>query len=199
MNARSPFATAALQLVRDDQTPSPNVKLKCRVCRSMLRSEEGDDLVIQVCAFCESTPDGKRLRAPSATAKGPTTSPAAQATREFTPAEKSMIQKMHRFTSASELLGILNERLSFDLGSAAVPYRLEQVNREINELAVPAPVSGRDWVGMRKLINQARRDGVLPLINEQVINDFAVVFSLNTRQVLALKDVLLQQNEEEES
>ena len=80
-----------------------------------------------------------------------------------------------------------------------MPYRLEQVSREISQLTVPAPVSGRDWVGMRTLISQARRDGVLPLINEQVINDFAVVFSLHTRQVLALKDVLLQQNEEEES
>jgi hypothetical protein len=106
---------------------------------------------------------------------------------------------MHRFTSASELLGILNERLSFDLGASAVPYRLEQVSREISQLTVSVPVSGRDWVGMRKLINQARRDGLLPLINEQVINDFAVVFSLNTRQVLALKDVLLQQSEEDES
>jgi hypothetical protein len=50
---------------------------------------------------------------------------------------------------------------------------------------------------MRKLINQARRDGVLGQVNEQVINDFAVVFSLNTRQVLALKDVLLDQGEED--
>lgn len=119
--------------------------------------------------------------------------------RQFTPAEKSLIQRMHRFTSASELLGILNERMSFDLGAAAVPYRLEQVSHEISQLTHPAPVSGKDWVGMRKLINQARKDGVMPLINEQVINDFAVVFSLNTRQVLALKDVLLEQNEEDES
>lgn len=198
MNARSPFEIAAMQLVKEDPPPSHGAKLKCRVCRSMLRAEEGDDLVVQVCAFCAATPEGRRLHK-VAESTGVAAGAGGQTAREFTPAEKSLIQRMHRFTSASELLGILNERLSFDLGAAAVPYRLEQVSREISQLTVPAPVSGRDWVGMRKLISQARRDGVLPLINEQVINDFAVVFSLNTRQVLALKDVLLQQNEEEES
>lgn len=195
MNARTPFEIAAMQLVKADPPPNHGAKLKCRVCRSMLRDEEGDDLVVQVCAFCAATPEGKRLQKVADT----TGLAGAKATREFTPAEKSLIQRMHRFTSASELLSILNERLSFDLGEAAVPYRLEQVSREISQLTVPAPVSGRDWVGMRKLINQARKDGVMPLINEQVINDFAVVFSLNTRQVLALKDVLLEQNEEDES
>lgn len=194
MNAKSPFETAALQLVKDAPAQAPSVRLKCRVCRSMLRSEEGDDLVIQVCSFCATTPDGRRLRK-----IGATDGQAVPASREFSAAEKSLIQRMHRFTSASELLGVLNERLSFDRGDSAVPYRLEEVTREINQITTPAPVSGRDWVGMRKLINQARRDGVLPLINEQVINDFAVVFSLNTRQVLGLKDVLLNPNEEDES
>jgi hypothetical protein len=162
----------------------------------MLRKEEGDDLVVQVCSFCAATSDGRRLQKAPVT-NGSTEFPAAKSEREFTAAEKSLIQRMHRFTSATELLGILNERLSFDQGRTAVPYSLEQLSREISRLTVPAPVNVRDWVGMRKLINQARRDGVLGQVNEQVINDFAVVFSLNTRQVLALKDVLLDQGEED--
>ena len=195
MNARSPFETAAAQLVKGGPPPGHGPKPKCRLCQSMLRAEEGDDLVVQVCSFCAATPNGRRLQKNSVIS-GNAALPAAQSDREFTDAEKSLIQRMHKFTSASELLGILNERLSFDQGATDVHYSLEQLSAEISRLTVPAPVNVRDWVGMRKLINQARRDGVLGQINEQVINDFAVVFSLNTRQVLALKDVLLDQDEE---
>ena len=37
-----------------------------------------------------------------------------------------------------------------------------------------------------------RRAGTLDRINEQVINDFAVVFSLSPKHLMRLKDILLQ-------
>ena len=49
---------------------------------------------------------------------------------------------------------------------------------------------------VRKLLAQARRAGVLDQINEQVINDFAVVFQLNAKQVVELKDIVLGAKED---
>ena len=42
-----------------------------------------------------------------------------------------------------------------------------------------------------RLLAQARQSGVLQGINEQVIDDFAVVFQLNPKQVVQLKEILL--------
>lgn len=116
--------------------------------------------------------------------------------REITPAEKSLISKMHTYVPAAQLLDILNERLRFDLGDTAIPYTLDQLKAEIDATAVTVDDGPSDWAGMRKLLNKARRAGVLDSVNEQVINDFAVVFSLNTKQVLSLKDVLLNSAED---
>lgn len=116
--------------------------------------------------------------------------------RPFTAAEKGLIQKVHGFMPAQQLLNILNERLVCDLGQDAVYYSMEQLYAEIGDTASGAPASGHDWPSMRKLIAKAGRAGVLDSINEQVINDFAVVFSLNQKQVLVLKDIILQAKEE---
>ena len=43
---------------------------------------------------------------------------------------------------------------------------------------------------------QAKRAGTLDRINEQVINDFAVVFSLSPKHLMRLKDILLQPEED---
>ena len=43
---------------------------------------------------------------------------------------------------------------------------------------------------------RARRNGTLAQITEPLINDFAVVFSLSPRQLMRLKDILLQQPED---
>lgn len=48
-----------------------------------------------------------------------------------------------------------------------------------------------DWGTLRQVLAKARREGVLDLIDESVINDFAVVYSLNQKQVMHLKDILL--------
>lgn len=116
--------------------------------------------------------------------------------RPFTAAEKGLIQKVHGFMPAQQLLNILNERLVCDLGADAVPYSMEQLHAEIGDATGGVPATGHDWPSLRKLIAKAERDGVLDAINEQVINDFAVVFSLNQKQVLVLKDIVLQAKEE---
>lgn len=116
--------------------------------------------------------------------------------RPFTAAEKGLIKKVHGFMTAQQLLDILNERLVCDLGPDAVPYSMEQLFAETGDTTGGAPASGHDWPSLRKLIARAERNGVLDAIDEQVINDFAVVFSLNQKQVLVLKDIILQAKEE---
>lgn len=111
--------------------------------------------------------------------------------RPFTPAEKALIQKVHGFMPAQQLLGILNERLVCDLGDRAVPYTMEQLYAEIGDVAA-APAGGHDWASLRKLLANARRKGLLGSIGAQAIDDFAVVFSLSAGQVVRLKDVVLQ-------
>lgn len=117
--------------------------------------------------------------------------------RPFTVAEKGLIRKVHGFMPAQQLLDILNERLVCDLGEDAVLYSMEHLHTEIGDATGGIPVAGHDWPSLRKLIAKAERDGVLDAINEQVINDFAVVFSLNQKQVLVLKDIILQAKEDE--
>lgn len=116
--------------------------------------------------------------------------------RQFTVAEKGLIKKVHGFMPAQQLLDILNERLVCDIGPDAVLYSMEQLHAEIGDTTAAAPTGGYDWPSLRKLIAKAERDGVIDAINEQVINDFAVVFSLNQKQVLTLKDIILQAKED---
>lgn len=123
-------------------------------------------------------------------------SPAATGTpREFTASDRALIRKLHGYMSAAQLLGILNERLAADLGEATAAYTLDQLRSEIAALSRQEP-AGADWASLRRLLAVARRDGVLGQVDEQVIDDFAVVFSLNPKQVLALKDILLAKEED---
>jgi len=115
--------------------------------------------------------------------------------RQFTAAEKGLIRKVNGFMPAQQLLDILNERLVCDLGPAAVPYSMGQLYAEIGDVAAGAPAGGHDWPSLRKLIAKSERSGVLDAIDERVINDFAVVFSLNQKQVLVMKDIVLQAKE----
>ena len=185
---------------------------KCRVCVCTLAEEEGDDLVNGVCLSCKERPEARRLgiaalaspvhsitpySLPSAKTK---LLPAAakpgflgnrfSSAREFTVAEKALIRKMHGYVPAPQLLALLNERLVCDLGEDAMPYTMEQLHDQIGE-GTEAPAGTNDWANLRKLLAKASRSGVLASITEQTINDFAVVFSLNARQVLHLKDVVL--------
>lgn len=114
--------------------------------------------------------------------------------RSFTVAEKALIRKVHGYMPAQQLLELLNERLAADLGPDETPHSMEQLYAEIGE-ADAAPAGGHDWSSLRKLVAKARRDGVLRAVSRQLIDDFAVVFSLSPAQVLRLHDVLLRAQE----
>jgi hypothetical protein len=118
--------------------------------------------------------------------------------RTFSDGEKSMIRKLHGYMPAAQLLGVLNDRLVSDQGPRALKYTIEQLHEEIARLSGPTPAATNDFASLRKLLNKAKRDGVLSAINTQVIDDFAVVFSLNERQVMVLKDILLQHEDDDE-
>lgn len=116
--------------------------------------------------------------------------------RAFTPAEKSLIGKVHGYMPTAQLLAILNERLACDLGPDEPQHTMEQLYAEIG---TEVPEGGHDWSSLRKLVANARRAGTLAAITPQVIDDFAVVFSLSSGQVLRLHDVLIHAKEGEDS
>lgn len=116
--------------------------------------------------------------------------------REFTVSDRALIAKLHNVIEPGRLLSLLNDRLCFDLGPGAAPYLMEQLRVEIDRLAAAKASGGLSWTNMRKLLSQAEEDGVLQQIDEQVIKDFAVIFSLNERQLMKLKDILLPIDDE---
>lgn len=170
-------------------TPSPAADGKCRLCRCKLNVDEGDDLDLHVCRSCKGRPEARRLGLGVVSGR---TRPGAKSAREFTAAERDLIRKLHGFMLPPLLLNLLNERLRADLGPDALPYTMDQLYAEIGDAPTPAAGGGHDWPGLRKLLAAAERAGTLAAVNEQVIDDFAVVFSLNQKQVLVLKDILLQ-------
>lgn len=118
--------------------------------------------------------------------------------RPFNAGEKALIRRVHGYMPAQQLLELLNERLAADLGPDEQQHTMEQLYAEIGEADADAPAGGHDWSSLRKLLAKARRDGVLERVTRQVIDDFAVVFSLSPAQVLRLQDVLLRAREEDQ-
>jgi hypothetical protein len=181
-----------------NQLEADQVEGKCRICRCHLNASEDDDMTNLVCSSCKTRPEARRLgihlfqASTSSEKKTGVISPLKSA-REFTAAEKGLIRKVHGYMPAQQLLAILNERLACDLGPDAVHYSMEQLHAEIGS---GVPVNGHDWASLRKLLANAERAGILGAIDEQVINDFAVVYSLNQKQVLVLKDIILQARED---
>lgn len=120
----------------------------------------------------------------------------AEGPSPFTEADLSMIKKVGRFMQPDTLLDILNERLIADQGRRVPRHTIEQLKQALQQAHGEALASGgaRDWLSLRRLLAQARQSGVLQAINEQVIDDFAVVFQLNPKQVVQLKEILLSQD-----
>ena len=156
---------------------------RCGLCGCNLDSDADADRTLPACGSCKSRPEAQRLRNP-------------QPARSFTDAERSLIRKIHGYLPPLQLLSILNDRLRSDLGPEAQPYTIEQLHTEIAAMPGTRAVGNNGWAGLRKLLSQARRGGVLDRIDEQVINDFAIVFSLSPKQLMRLKDILLQADEE---
>jgi len=201
--ASSPFDPVRVPwLQADAQRESVQPSIRCRLCTCILGAEDDDDESLALCAACKRRPEARRLGLPQlrdvppsrATSGLPVPSvgsgPLTPA-REFTEAERALIRKVHGFMPAQQLLALLNERLACDLGPDATPYSMDQLHAQIGSFAAPVPSGGHGWAAQRKLIAQARKAGVLDAVTEQVIDDFAVVFSLNPKQVLYLRDTLL--------
>ncbi|MHB8564154.1 MAG: hypothetical protein ACYDDA_09480 [Acidiferrobacteraceae bacterium] len=176
-----------------------NVATKCRLCACHLDADDDDDFVSGICSACKDRPEtrriGIRMRGLEAVK---TFATHATSAREITPAERALIRKIHGYMPAEQLLAILNERLACDLGPDALPYTMEQLYAAIGDTADVVPAGGHDWASLRKLLAKARRTGALDGINEQVINDFAVVFSLSMKQAMSLRDILLLANQEDD-
>lgn len=169
---------------------------RCRLCTCLLGAEDDDDSALELCGACKRRPEARRLGLPVPPAQQRAAQAAPRPARDFTEAERALIRKIHGFMPAQQLLALLNERLACDLGPDASPYSMEQLHTAIGGLAAPAPAGGHGWAAQRKLIAQARRACLLDAITEQLIDDFAVVFSLNPKQVLVLRDTLLQPKED---
>ncbi len=119
---------------------------------------------------------------------------AAATPRPFTVAEKSLIEKAHGYMPAHKLLEVLNERLVADQGPDAVLHTMEQLYTEIGTKSTPAKSpDAQDWGALRKLVATAQEQGTLQRVTAQLIDDFAVVFSLTSAQALKLADVLLSE------
>lgn len=197
--APGPSPGPGVQAVQSDAPPST----RCRLCTCILGAEDDDDTSLALCGACKRRPEARRLGlarsaipAPAAAAARAAQPPSASA-REFTEAERALIRKVHGFMPAQQLLALLNERLACDLGPDAAPYSMEQLHAQIGTFTAAVPAGGHGWAAQRKLIAQARRSGLLAAVGEQLIDDFAVVFSLNPKQVLYLRDTLLQPEDEQ--
>jgi hypothetical protein len=177
-------------------TSSAQLRSKCRFCTGVLDPGQQDDMNNKICSSCSKQPEGKRfmaLASKSAPAAGGISKPKI-ISREFTIADRAMIKKLHGFMPAQQLLDLLNERLAADLGEDVLLYTMQQLYAEIGEKS--AAPAATDWPSLRKLLAGAKKAGTLQLVNEQLIDDFAVVFSLNARQALSLKDILLAEGRE---
>ena len=152
---------------------------RCRLCGCRIDGDLDADRTVPACGSCKARPDAREGRKP-------------RAARAFTEADRSLIRKIHGYLPHAQLLGILNDRLRSDLGPDTAPYGMEQLHAEIAALPGSKPAGDHGWAGLRKLLAQAKRAGTLDRIDEQVINDFAVVFSLSPKHLMRLKDILLQ-------
>lgn len=155
---------------------TPVAWTRCRGCGCALKPDRGDDLVTGRCQSCGQRPETAKLAA------------AKPAARAFTDADRSLIRAMHGYLPPAELLRILNERMTADLGPGAPLYTLEGLHRAIGELG--GAVRADDWSELRRLLAQARKSGVLEVVTPTVAEAFAVLFKLSTAQGTHLKDVL---------
>jgi len=156
---------------------------QCRLCGCDIDGDPEADRTIPACGTCKVRPDARKP-------------PIQTQARAFTEADKSLIRKIHGYLPPMQLLGILNDRLRSDLGPESQPYTADQLYAEIAAMPGSTLSGDHGWAGLRKLLAQARRAGTLDQINEQIINDFAVVFSLSPKHLMRLKDILLHPAED---
>jgi hypothetical protein len=173
----------------------------CRLIAGTAAHPTGDDTARGLCRDCVTRPEAARfgVRAPgpqpSAPARPAAAPPAAAGPagpRGFNPADRALIRHLRQLPAA-ELLDILNARASAE--PKHVPFTMAQLAEEVAKVT---EVSARDgeWASLRKLLARARTSGVLATITAQVVDDFAVVFSLSPAQHMHLRDVIKNAQED---
>ncbi len=119
-----------------------------------------------------------------------------RATPRFKPADQSLICHVHAYMPRAKLLTLLNARLLADHGGTVARYTPEELDAEIRRQSPSSGAAPRpdDWAGLRQMLDQARREGVLDRISEQVIQDFALIFRCTPKQLMVLKDTVLSED-----
>src|SRR3546814_20439205 len=82
----------------------------------------------------------------------------ARSARSFTMGEKSLIQKVHGYMPAEQLLAILNDRLIAAQGLGVVPYTMDQLRAELASIEKHERLddgSELDWPALRKQTSRA--------------------------------------------
>ncbi len=171
---------------------------KCVLCLCLLGGDDEDDMAHRLCCSCKTRPEARRLGfvLPPSSQQPTAAAWRGKSARGFTAAEKSLIAKVNGFIPAQQLLALLNERLVCDLGPDAQRYTIDQLYQQIGDASSGVPEGGYDWPSLRKLLAAAKRDKILDSITQQVINDFALVFSLNQKQLMVIKETILQAKED---
>jgi len=158
---------------------------RCRLCKIRLKPDQ-DDVVTGVCVDCKDRKEAKRLRVAT---NGQPPAAAGPPARAFTEPERALIRAMHGYLPAAELLRILNERMTADVGADAPLYTLEQLYEATRGLAT-ARAGADDWTSLRRLLADARTSGLLEHITPTLLEDFAVIFQLTVAQATHIKDVV---------
>jgi hypothetical protein len=154
------------------QRPAQTASVKCRLCECLLDAASQGRRPLGVCADCAKHPAVRELRPP----------------REFTAVERGLIAKVAGYMPHEQLLAVLNERLAADLGPTAILHTLDQLRACLADL--PPRAAGNDWAALRQVMARARRDGTLGAVTSQMIDDFAVLYSLAPAQVMRVKDII---------
>lgn len=161
----------------------------CGHCGDVLKTH--DDLINEICALCSSRSPVPAIHSNQVPVQAQNTTAAP-----FNAAEKALIRRTHGFMSGQRLLEVLNERQLGAGRPGVVPFTSRELYAEIGRVTNAPEDGAKGWSNLRKILANAARAGVLDLVTERVIEDFAVVFSLNSKQLVTLKDIVLQAKED---
>lgn len=171
-----------------------NLDRKCSMCGCRLNPALGDNTTLSRCRACAQRSHhvvSKRPKEPDPSVR------AAAGRTEFGAADKALIRSVHGYMSPERLLEVLNARRLAN-EEAATPFTAAQLQEEIRTLVYAGQSGPGNWAGMRKALASARTSGLLDTITPQVIEDFAVVFSLSPVQAAKLIDIVRAETEEGE-
>jgi hypothetical protein len=197
----APEAIMSIVLDHPSKTRGPETAApRCKLCGCKLVMGSGDNMEAELCRDCKRRPAAAPASRIGTANAAPATSAAAVhrppkgaplKPRAFSSADVALIKSLHHLPAA-QLLELLNGR-HVDDGFA--PFTREQLYEQWKAVDTDLARAG-EWASLRKLLNQARRTGVLAAITPQLVDDFAIVFSLSPAQHMHVRDVIRSAQEE---